>query len=115
LVLVVSFSRRAVRVGAGTNNTYHINSWSQLSMRYNDISVMEQHHCALCFQTLTNPTTNIVVGLSSHSRSIMRKLICNAILSTDMNNHHKNLESLAAHRGMPFQQRLLNDRVVRLS
>jgi hypothetical protein len=82
-------------------------------MRYNDVSVMEQHHSALCFETLTNPDTNIVQALTSHSRSIMRKLICQAILSTDMNNHHKNLDILAAHRGVRFQKGLLNDRVVR--
>ena len=82
-------------------------------MRYNDVSVMEQHHSALCFKALTNPDTNIVQALTSHSRSIMRKLICQAILSTDMNNHHKNLDILAAHRGVRFQKGLLNDRVVR--
>jgi len=98
---------------AGTNNTYHINTWSQLSMRYNDISVMEQHHSALCFAVLTNPSMNIMRGLTPHSRSIMRKTICHAILSTDMNNHVKNLESLTARRCLPFQKGLLNDRMVR--
>jgi hypothetical protein len=98
---------------AGTNNTYHINTWSQLSIRYNDMSVMEQHHSALCFAVLTNPQTNIMRGLTLHSRSIMRKIICHAILSTDMNNHTKNLESFTARHCLPFQKGLLSDRMVR--
>jgi len=96
----------------GTNNTYHINSWSKLSLRYNDISVMEQHHCSLCFKTLSNPETNVVSTLTYHSRSILRKLICAAILATDMNNHERNLQLIQARAGIPFKKDSLADRML---
>jgi len=98
----------------GTNNTFHINAWSELSLRYNDISIMEQHHCAVCFKILTAPETDILSCLSYRSRSIVRKLICACILSTDMNNHSKNLRMLQSHAQIPFDKQDLDDRMLLL-
>mmetsp|Transcript_31007 Transcript_31007/g.52072 ORF Transcript_31007/g.52072 Transcript_31007/m.52072 type:complete len:756 (+) Transcript_31007:1000-3267(+) len=76
----------------GTNNTYHINTWSRLSLRYNDISVLEQHHASLTFKVALAKETNILQTFTARSRSKLRKIICSAILATDMNNHQKNLQ-----------------------
>jgi hypothetical protein len=57
----------------GTNNTYHINTWSRLSLRYNDISVLEQHHASLTFKVGTVPRGRPFVSRDlsiGHTRSI---------------------------------------------
>jgi len=39
--------------------SYQINARTDLAIRYNDISPLENHHCAVAFQILSNPETNI--------------------------------------------------------
>ncbi|KAK2089887.1 hypothetical protein P7K49_032553 [Saguinus oedipus] len=43
----------------GYNNTYQINARTELAVRYNDISPLENHHCAVAFQILAQPECNI--------------------------------------------------------
>ncbi|XP_073660642.1 high affinity cGMP-specific 3',5'-cyclic phosphodiesterase 9A isoform X3 [Tursiops truncatus] len=43
----------------GYNNTYQINARTELAIRYNDISPLENHHCAVAFQILSQPECNI--------------------------------------------------------
>ena len=38
---------------------YQINAKTALAIRYNDISPLENHHCAVAFEILSNPETNI--------------------------------------------------------
>ena len=38
---------------------YQINARTELAVRYNDISPLENHHCAVAFQIISNPETNI--------------------------------------------------------
>jgi 3'5'-cyclic nucleotide phosphodiesterase len=40
--------------------SYQINARTELAIRYNDISPLENHHCAVAFQILSNPETNIL-------------------------------------------------------
>ena len=37
---------------AGHTNNFHVATKSQLALCYNDISVMENHHCAMAFSIL---------------------------------------------------------------
>ncbi|CAB4059486.1 PDE9 [Lepeophtheirus salmonis] len=43
----------------GFNNTYQINARTDLSIRYNDMSPLENHHCAMCFKILSIAECNI--------------------------------------------------------
>ncbi|TWW80280.1 High affinity cGMP-specific 3',5'-cyclic phosphodiesterase 9A, partial [Takifugu flavidus] len=43
----------------GFNNTYQINARTELAVRYNDISPLENHHCAVAFQIFSQPDCNI--------------------------------------------------------
>ncbi|XP_065484732.1 high affinity cGMP-specific 3',5'-cyclic phosphodiesterase 9A isoform X3 [Caloenas nicobarica] len=43
----------------GYNNTYQINARTELAVRYNDISPLENHHCAVAFQIISQPEYNI--------------------------------------------------------
>jgi len=43
--------------------SYQINARTELAIRYNDISPLENHHCAVAFQILSNPETNIFANV----------------------------------------------------
>lgn len=44
---------------------YQINARTELAVRYNDISPLENHHCAVAFQILSNPETNIFANVDT--------------------------------------------------
>jgi len=99
----------------GTTNAFHINSGSSLALRYNDRSVMENHHCAMCFSLMSEKQCNILANLTKASFSIARKLICSAILGTDMSSHHMMLTKMKGHANYPFKRDDLEDRQMLLS
>lgn len=39
--------------------SYQINARTELAVRYNDISPLENHHCAVAFQIISQPEYNI--------------------------------------------------------
>ena len=46
----------------GLNNAYQVNAGTDLAMRFNDLSVLENHHCAVLFGILED--FDIMAGLS---------------------------------------------------
>lgn len=44
----------------GFNNTYQINARTEIAIRYNDMSPLENHHCAISFKILSQPECNIL-------------------------------------------------------
>ena len=48
---------------AGRTNAFHVETESELARCYNDVSVMEHHHCALTFAILSRPGSAILAGL----------------------------------------------------
>ncbi|KAG7267685.1 hypothetical protein CRUP_025391 [Coryphaenoides rupestris] len=66
----------------GYNNTYQINAATELAVRYNDISPLENHHCAVAFQILSLPECNIFANA-----------VITLILATDMARHGEILDS----------------------
>lgn len=42
---------------------YQINARTELAIRYNDISPLENHHCAVAFKILSNPECNIFANV----------------------------------------------------
>jgi hypothetical protein len=71
----------------GTNNLYQINAETLLAIRYNDISVLENHHCALAFAVFGQPDSNIFSDVAAVEKRRIRKTIIELILSTDMSFH----------------------------
>lgn len=47
----------------GYNNAYQINARTELALRYNDISPLENHHCAVAFEILESKECNIFAHL----------------------------------------------------
>lgn len=71
----------------GLNNIYQINAETPLALRYNDKSVLENHHCALAFEIFNLPSANIFADLPPEFRKSVRKSMIEMILSTDMMTH----------------------------
>ena len=71
----------------GVTNQYLINSESELSLLYNDNSVLESYHVAVAFKLLQTPELDIFSNLSYEERKIMRRIIIDIVLATDMTKH----------------------------
>ncbi|KTF75061.1 hypothetical protein cypCar_00042475, partial [Cyprinus carpio] len=77
----------------GYNNTYQINARTELAVRYNDISPLENHHCAVAFQIISMPECNIFANVEPDSFKQIRQAIITLILATDMARHGEILDS----------------------
>lgn len=71
----------------GLNNNFQIATGSSLSMRYNDRSILENHHCSLGFTLLKKPENDIFSGLNDEQRKEVRNLIIVSVLATDLAHH----------------------------
>ncbi|XP_070814137.1 high affinity cGMP-specific 3',5'-cyclic phosphodiesterase 9A-like isoform X2 [Chaetodon trifascialis] len=73
----------------GYNNVYQINAQTDLALRYNDISPLENHHCAVAFSILSKPECNILRNLSCEQYKHVRGGMIKCILATDMARHNE--------------------------
>ncbi|XP_071335792.1 high affinity cGMP-specific 3',5'-cyclic phosphodiesterase 9A-like [Trachinotus anak] len=73
----------------GYNNVYQINAQTDLALRYNDISPLENHHCAIAFGILSKPECNILKNLTSEQYKHIRGGMIKCILATDMARHNE--------------------------
>jgi GAF domain-containing protein len=71
----------------GVNNAFLINSGHELAMRYNDHSVLENHHCAMLYSILSEPSCNFLSHFAVGDRKEIRRKVISAILATDMSVH----------------------------
>ncbi|KAI3378701.1 hypothetical protein SNEBB_005626 [Seison nebaliae] len=86
----------------GFNNAYQINARTELAIRYNDKSPLENHHCAVAFQILSIPECNIFSSLSNESFHYVRKQLVDLILATDMAAHKTLLDSFMGNINETF-------------
>nr|XP_013001536.1 high affinity cGMP-specific 3',5'-cyclic phosphodiesterase 9A isoform X3 [Cavia porcellus] len=77
----------------GYNNTYQINARTELAVRYNDISPLENHHCAVAFQILARPECNIFANVPTEGFRQIRQGMITLILATDMARHEEIMDS----------------------
>ncbi|XP_031637480.1 high affinity cGMP-specific 3',5'-cyclic phosphodiesterase 9A isoform X2 [Contarinia nasturtii] len=73
----------------GYNNIYQINARTELALRYNDISPLENHHCSIAFRLLEHPDCNIFKNFSKEAFNQIREGIIRCILATDMARHNE--------------------------
>ena len=71
----------------GVNNAFLINTAHELAIRYNDISPLENMHCALLFEVMSSEGCNIFANLEEADRKDARRVVINTILCTDMAKH----------------------------
>ncbi|XP_038657173.1 high affinity cGMP-specific 3',5'-cyclic phosphodiesterase 9A-like [Scyliorhinus canicula] len=74
-------------------HSYQINARTELAVRYNDISPLENHHCAIAFQIFSHPECNIFGNMDPEIFKQIRQGIINLILATDMARHGEILDS----------------------
>lgn len=73
----------------GYNNIYQINAKTELAIRYNDISPLENHHCSVAFRILENDDCNIFKSFSMEDFKVVREGMIRSILATDMARHNE--------------------------
>ena len=87
----------------GTTNSFQINACTELAVLYSDVSPLEHHHSGAAFgQVLSRDECNVFKNLRPAERRAFRKLVCKAILATDMNLHESYLQRLRGHANHRF-------------
>ena len=80
----------------GHTNLFEVNFKSHLALKYNDKSVLENHHCSLTFFILHCKNIQLLENLDEKDFTTVREMIIECVLSTDMKFHCelvKNLEN----------------------
>lgn len=77
----------------GFNNTYQVNARTEIAIRYNDMSPLENHHCAMSFKILSQPECNIFANCSEDEFNEIRGDMIILILATDMSRHAEILDA----------------------
>ncbi|KAL8569759.1 hypothetical protein ACOMHN_007282 [Nucella lapillus] len=77
----------------GYNNAYQINARTELALRYNDISPLENHHCAVAFEVLEATECNLFQHLPKEQFRKLREGMIRCILATDMAKHNEIVNS----------------------
>lgn len=54
--------------------SYQINARTELAVRYNDISPLENHHCAVAFQIFSQPEFNIFSNVDQEQFKQIRQV-----------------------------------------
>lgn len=80
----------------GYNNAYQINAKTELALRYNDISPLENHHCSVAFEILEKQHCNILANLSKDQYRRVREGMIKCILATDMAKHNEIVNNFKA-------------------
>jgi len=75
----------------GTNNLYHVNAKSDIAIRYNDLSVLENMHIATAFEIIMGTNreekADILASFTEEQKNSIRSLVIKAVLATDMTKH----------------------------
>nr|CCA15424.1 PhosphoDiEsterase family member (pde1) putative [Albugo laibachii Nc14] len=71
----------------GFNNSFHINTSSEIAIRYNDHAVLENYHVAQSFLLMKNQDCNLFAQLTAEDFKYSREMIIQMVLATDMARH----------------------------
>ena len=75
----------------GFNNLYMVNSLDNMAVRYNDKSVLENHHLAASFTVMQEDSKNIFKNFSKDGFKKIRGKIINLVLATDFSRHFSDI------------------------
>lgn len=93
----------------GLNNAFLVDMRDELAVRYNDVSPLENMHCAKLFLVLGDDKTNVFSHLQKDDYQCVRKLVINVILNTDIACHGpmmKDLVKLYDNNVQVFQRQM---------
>lgn len=81
----------------GLTNAFLVNTGAPLAMRYNDRSVLENHHAAMTFEILGRPGCNMLETLPADQFHEARNIMVASILATDMAHHDAMVKDLTSY------------------
>merc|ERR1740121_3430019 len=83
----------------GVTNGFLVEEGSELAIRYNDQSVLENHHAHLACDLLRRDETAVGCGLGRAEQQDLRRIIMRSILDTDMIKHAEHCQAITARLG----------------
>lgn len=78
----------------GNNNAFEVATKSSIALRYNDLSVLENHHAAVGLQIMQCQQRNMFGTLSAQMSEEARESYLHGILQTDMKQHFSMVDTL---------------------
>ncbi|EGR31348.1 hypothetical protein IMG5_112180, partial [Ichthyophthirius multifiliis] len=87
----------------GYNNVFLINTSNILALKYNDISVLENHHVSSLFQLVLNEKVNIFQHFKNEEFKQFREIVIGMILATDMSKHFSDIAMLKSRLSQDFE------------
>mmetsp|Transcript_59079 Transcript_59079/g.111381 ORF Transcript_59079/g.111381 Transcript_59079/m.111381 type:complete len:383 (-) Transcript_59079:23-1171(-) len=97
----------------GNNNAFEIATKSSISVRYSELSPLENHHAAIGLQIMENSDRDMFGTLPAHTLKEVRETYTHAILQTDMKQHFAMVDQLKAVKTRSpeyFNQEVMQDR-----
>ncbi|CAE7224199.1 PDE9A [Symbiodinium natans] len=79
----------------GVNNQFLVETSHVLALRYNDKSVLENMHCKLVFEVLSEARNNVLEVLDKADYKTARSGIVEVILGTDMVRHSEDVKAMS--------------------
>ena len=81
----------------GRNNAFQVNSFSELALNWNDISVLESEHISWAFKCMIkNKDSQFIINPSTTKLHEIRKKMIDAVLHTDMTKHFAGVAQIKA-------------------
>ena len=81
----------------GRNNAFQVNSFSELALNWNDISVLESEHISWAFKCMIkNKDSQFIINPSTTKLHEIRKKMIDAVLHTDMSKHFSSVSQIKA-------------------
>jgi len=78
----------------GQNNAFHIATASDLAITYNDVSILENHHCAFAFRSMRVAGRDFAAKLDPDTYKVFRETVIAVVLGTDMTKHFEAVDHL---------------------
>jgi putative methionine-R-sulfoxide reductase with GAF domain len=94
----------------GKNNAFEVAAWSELAIRYNNISVLENHHASTTFRLLMVQDSNCIEGMAKEQQNELRGTLVGVVLATDMANHNSHMKEVENHKEKGFDENDTKDR-----
>lgn len=85
----------------GVTNSFLISTRHLKAIRYNDRSVLENHHLAIGFKILLDPQNDIFESLSEAQSWNVRQIIIKMVLATDITTHFEQITALRVTKNFP--------------
>ena len=85
----------------GVNNEFLVKKKHNKAVRYNDISVLENHHLASAFAVLLDQNCDITIALTEDQYWVLRTSIIKMVFSTDLKFQEETIGSFKNYRGVP--------------